>query len=40
MMGLMMNNPQFKKELEAARAETHHALGLSPTEAKTTALGN
>jgi acid phosphatase (class A) len=28
MMGIMINNPQFKKELEAARAETRHALGL------------
>lgn len=29
MIGIMMNNPQFKKELEAARAETRHALGLT-----------
>lgn len=29
MMGIMMNNPQFQKELEAARIETRHALGLS-----------
>jgi len=28
MMGIMMNNPQFQKELDAARAETRHALGL------------
>jgi acid phosphatase (class A) len=29
MIGIMMNNPQFKKELEAARAETRQVLGLS-----------
>jgi acid phosphatase (class A) len=28
MMGIMMNNAQFRKELEAARAETRRALGL------------
>jgi acid phosphatase (class A) len=28
MMGIMMNDPQFKKELEAERAETRRALGL------------
>ena len=28
MMGLIMNNPQFKQELEAARAEVRRALGL------------
>jgi hypothetical protein len=27
-IGLMMNNPQFEKELQAARAETRAALGL------------
>jgi acid phosphatase (class A) len=27
-IGLMMSNPEFKKELEAARAETRKALGL------------
>ena len=26
-MGIMMNNSQFRKELEAARAETRRALG-------------
>jgi acid phosphatase (class A) len=30
MMGIMMNNPQFKAELDAARAELRAALGLSP----------
>ena len=29
MMAIMMNHPQFKKELEAARTETRQALGLS-----------
>jgi len=29
MMAIMMNHPQFKKELEAARAETRKALGLT-----------
>jgi|SRR5579863_3687925 len=28
MMAIMMNNPQFRKELEAARTETRRALGL------------
>jgi acid phosphatase (class A) len=28
MMGIMMNNPRFRQELEAARAETRRALGL------------
>jgi acid phosphatase (class A) len=28
MMGIIMNNPQFRKELEAAKAETRKALGL------------
>jgi acid phosphatase (class A) len=28
MMGIMMNNPQFRRELEAARSETRQALGL------------
>jgi acid phosphatase (class A) len=28
MMGVMMNNPQFRKELEAAKAEARRALGL------------
>jgi hypothetical protein len=28
MMAIMMNNPRFKKELEAARTETRRALGL------------
>ena len=28
MMGIMMNNPQFRKELDAARSETRQALGL------------
>lgn len=28
MIGIMMNKPQFKKELEAAKAETRKALGL------------
>ena len=28
MIGLMLNNPEFKAELEAARAETRKALGL------------
>jgi acid phosphatase (class A) len=28
MMGIMVNNPRFRKELEAARAETRQALGL------------
>jgi len=28
MMGIIRNNPQFRKELEAARAETRKALGL------------
>jgi acid phosphatase (class A) len=28
MMGIMMNSPRFKKELEAARTETRRALGL------------
>jgi membrane-associated phospholipid phosphatase len=28
MMGIMMINPQFRKELEAAKAETRKALGL------------
>jgi acid phosphatase (class A) len=28
MMGIMMTNPQFRKELEAARGETRKALGL------------
>ncbi len=27
-IALMMNNPDFRKELEAAKAETRHALGL------------
>jgi hypothetical protein len=27
-IGIIVNNPQFKKELAAARAETHAALGL------------
>ena len=28
MMAIMMNNPRFKRELEAARIETRRALGL------------
>lgn len=28
MMGIMMNNPQFKRELEEAKTETRRALGL------------
>jgi acid phosphatase (class A) len=28
MMAIMMNNPRFKKELEAARTETRRALGI------------
>jgi acid phosphatase (class A) len=28
MIALMINNPDYKRELEAARAETRHALGL------------
>ena len=28
MMGIIVNNPQFKKELAAAKAETRAALGL------------
>ena len=34
MMSIMMNNPQFQKELQAAREETRKALGLSgvPTQ--------
>ena len=28
MIAIMMNNPQFRKELEAARAETRLAVGL------------
>jgi hypothetical protein len=28
MIGIMMNNPRFKKELEAARIETRRVLGL------------
>jgi hypothetical protein len=27
-IGIIMNNPQFKKELAAARAETREVLGL------------
>jgi hypothetical protein len=27
-LGLMMNNPEFKKDLAAAKAETRAALGL------------
>jgi acid phosphatase (class A) len=30
MIGLMANHPQFRAELEAARAETRRALGLKP----------
>jgi len=26
MIGVIMNNPQFQKELEAAKAEIHQAL--------------
>lgn len=33
MMGVIGNNPQFRKELEAARAETRAALGLPSIEA-------
>jgi acid phosphatase (class A) len=28
MVAMMMNNPEYKRELEAARAETRHVLGL------------
>jgi hypothetical protein len=28
MIGIMMNNPQFKKELAAAKSETRSLLGL------------
>jgi acid phosphatase (class A) len=28
MIGVMMNNPQFKEELQAARSETRLALGI------------
>jgi len=30
MMGIMMNNSQFRKELEAARVETRRLLGMQP----------
>jgi acid phosphatase (class A) len=30
MMGIMMNNAQYRKELEAARAETRRVLGMEP----------
>ena len=33
MMAIMMNHPRFKKELEAARAETRQALGLTDLSA-------